>query len=47
MQVKQYTGANPNADGIVPDDINKPAICYKADGTGPTFTWNTSSHVWQ
>lgn len=44
--VLQYTGANPTADGITPTNINNPAVAYKADGTDATYSWNTTTHVW-
>lgn len=44
--IYEYTGTDPNSDGIVPDDQDLPAIAYKADGTGPIYGWNTSTHVW-
>ena len=46
-QITQYFGASPTADGVVPANISSPAISYKFDGTGPTYTWNTTTHVWQ
>ena len=46
-QICLYTTTDPNTDSITPADITKPAIAYKLGGASPTFTWNTSTHVWQ
>jgi hypothetical protein len=46
VQVLQYTGATPTADGLVPASINSPAIAYKSDGSDATYSWNTTSHTW-
>lgn len=45
-QLLVYSGASPTADGLVPTNQNQGAIAYKVDGTGPTFSWDTSAHVW-
>jgi hypothetical protein len=45
-QLVVYTGASPTADGLTPTDQTKAAIAYKIDGTGPTYVWNTTTHVW-
>lgn len=46
VQILQYTGASPTADGLLPTNQNLPAEAYKDDGTLPTYTWNTTSHTW-
>lgn len=46
-QVLQYTTTDPTTDGIVPTNVNSPAIAYKNDGTLPLFYWNTTTHIWQ
>lgn len=40
---------NPNSLGIVPDDLNAPAMCYpiSTDGSGQTYTWNIESGSWK
>lgn len=38
---------DPNAEGLVPDDQNCPAIAYKDDGSGSFLQWNITTHVWQ
>jgi hypothetical protein len=42
-----YNGASPTSDGLIPTNQGQGAIAYKGSGSGPTFTWNTSTHVWQ
>lgn len=46
-QVMEYTGADPNTDGILPTNQNEPAWAYKDDGSLPSFSWNTTLHIWQ
>lgn len=46
-QVMEYTTTDPTTDGITPTDPNQPAIAYKDDGSLPTFSWNTTTHIWQ
>lgn len=45
-QTLQYE-ENPTTEDLAPSDLERPATAYKADGTGPTYTWNTTSHAWQ
>ena len=45
-QVMQYTSADPNGE-ITPTNQNEPAWAYKDDGSLPSFSWNTTTHVWQ
>lgn len=45
-QLVVYTTTDPTTDGKFPTDQTKPAMAYKLDGTGPTFVWNTTTHVW-
>lgn len=45
-QLKQYD-VDPNLEGILPGNINQPAYAYQRNGAGPTFTWNTTTHIWQ
>lgn len=45
-QMLVYTGADPTADGLIPTNINSPAIAYKLDGSSGTYVWNTNTHVW-
>jgi hypothetical protein len=42
--VMQYSGAGPPV--ATPSNEDNPAICYSADGTGDTYTWNTTLHIW-
>lgn len=44
--VLEYTTTDPTTDGIVPTNVNDPAVAYSRDGTGPTYVWNTVTHVW-
>jgi hypothetical protein len=41
LQVFQYTGTDPNSDGVVPTDPTKPAIAYKIGS--PWYGWNGAS----
>lgn len=43
-EVLRYTGDNPTADGVVPDNQNLSAIAVKPYGT--VFVWDTVLHVW-
>lgn len=45
-QLVIYTTTDPTTDGKFPTDQTQPAVAYKLDGTGPTFVWNTTTHVW-
>lgn len=45
-QLKYYTTTDPNTDGILPDDQTKPALAFKADGTGSTYVWDTVGLTW-
>lgn len=45
-QIVQYT-TNPNDESLTPSTQSAPAIAYSADGTGPVFGWNTTTHVWE
>lgn len=45
-QVKEYT-SDPNTEGVLPTLQAQPAVAYQKDGTGPTYTWNTTTHIWQ
>lgn len=44
-QIKIYT-ADPNSEGVVPDNQALPAVVYSADGTLSTQYWNPNTHVW-
>lgn len=44
-QIKYYT-ADPNAEGVVPDDQTQPAIAYALAGNGDIYGWNPSSLTW-
>lgn len=44
-QVFIYT-TDPNTEGLIPDDPTKPALAYKADGTGSMFTWDPAQQLW-
>lgn len=44
-QIKYYV-ADPNTEGIVPNDTTKPALATTQDGTGSVFTWNVSLQLW-
>ena len=44
-QVYAYTGANPNADGIVPS--NKTIINLAAKPGAATWTWSVAAQNWQ
>lgn len=44
-QIVQYT-TDPTTEGLTPTDQDLPAIAYQKDGTGPTITWSTTTHVW-
>lgn len=44
-QIKEYN-VDPTVEGIVPGDLDSPAIAYQKDGTGPTISWNVTTHVW-
>ena len=46
-QIIIYTAVNPTIQGLVPANINAPAIAYSATGVNSTYTWNTTSHTWQ
>lgn len=46
VQIRQYV-ADPNAEGVTPANVNLPAIAYQSSGLSDTFTWNTTTHVWQ
>ena len=46
-QLLVYNGASPTADGLVPTNQGQPALAYKANGAGPTYSWNVTTHVWQ
>lgn len=45
-QLVIYTTTDPTADGQFPANQALPAVAYKLDGTGPTFVWNTTTHIW-
>lgn len=45
-QLKQYD-VDPNLEGILPGNINQPAYAYQRNGAGPSFSWNTVTHIWQ
>lgn len=44
-QIKTYI-ANPNTEGVVPGDVNSPAVAYAADGSGAQFGWDINLQVW-
>jgi hypothetical protein len=41
-----YTGSDPTSDGLVPADTAAGAVAYSANGSGPTWSWDTSSSSW-
>ena len=43
-QIKIYT-SDPNAEGVVPDDLTSPAIAY-TEGVGATYVWSISGQEW-
>ena len=45
-QIKYYT-SDPNTEGIVPGDQSKGAVAIPADGSGPWFSWKTSTLTWE
>src|SRR5678816_1289656 len=45
-QVLSYV-TDPTAEGKVPANQNSPAVAYQEDGLDATYTWNTTTHVWQ
>lgn len=45
-QILQYN-ADPTLEGVIPTDMDSPAVAYPAGGQGTTYTWNTTTHVWQ
>lgn len=45
-QLLTYSGTDPTSDGILPTDQSKPAMAYKVDGSGPTYSWDTINHTW-
>jgi hypothetical protein len=46
-QIKVYV-ANPNIEGIVPDDQTKGAIAYSSvSGAGPLYFWNRVTLIWE
>lgn len=44
-QIKTYV-ADPNAEGVVPDNTALPAQAYKADGTGSIYVWVINTLAW-
>ena len=46
-QLLQYTGTDPTSAGIKPAIQSLPAVAYSATGVGSTYTWNTTTFVWQ
>lgn len=46
QQVYQYN-VDPTVEGILPTNQNLPAIAYQQSGLGDTYTWNTTTHLWQ
>lgn len=44
-QIVQYV-SDPVSEALTPADVGLPAIAVKADGTGPIYNWNTTTHVW-
>lgn len=42
----QYYVADPNAEGILPTDQTKPAFAATKNGTGPIYSWNTTTLLW-
>lgn len=45
-QIKIYV-TDPNAEGVLPEDVTKGAIAYSLDPNLSTMTWNTSTLLWQ
>ncbi len=43
-QIVAYTGANPNADGVKPPNLNASAIAVKPNS--PVYTWNIATQLW-
>lgn len=45
-QILVYTTTDPTTDGVFPTDVTKPAIAYKNDGNGATFSWSIATGTW-
>jgi len=45
-QLVLYTTTDPTTDGVVPSNLNLPALAYRADGTQPLFNWDPVAHIW-
>jgi hypothetical protein len=46
LQVVNYIN-DPNAEKLVPSNINEPAFAYSDDGAKPLFTWSIKSQSWK
>jgi hypothetical protein len=46
LQMVNYS-SDPNAEKIIPANINQPAIAYSEDGTKPLYTWSVKSQSWK
>lgn len=44
-QIKTYI-ADPNVEGVVPGNLNAPAVAYAADGSGSQFGWDIALQSW-
>ena len=44
-QIKTFV-ANPNTEGVLPDNTALPAIAYQSDGTGSFMQWIVSGQTW-
>jgi hypothetical protein len=40
-----YT-ADPNAEGVKPADVTKPAVAYSLDGSGSFYGWSVAQQKW-
>lgn len=47
VQVLNFTGASPTADGLVPANPLLDAIAYKYGGALPVYYWNTNTQAWE
>lgn len=45
-QLVVYESTDPTTEGLTPTNQNAPAWAYKRDGTGPSYSWNPTTHVW-
>lgn len=43
-QIVSYSGVGPTSDGVLPPDLNQPAIAVKSGES--TFTWSVALQSW-